>query len=953
MNIQREFSTDTTSIFELPGSKIQYTPFHIFEIKYMLLKIEPNFISKTLIDCEQKLKTKILHDLQEIKLDIAEMRIDKKDISSSVEIENILIDEEKDKLIIKFKKIQEKDTEIELTVKYSAGYYLTKENNNPSINPPRSGFHFISNDKEQSAFQAWTQGEALESRYWFPCIDDPNMKYPREIHIIVPSEEYIVISNGENDDMEKEILEEAKDGKKKVKWIWKEPNPNTAYVTSVVIGKFSKENVYYDSKRISLAYFWPTEIKKEDALRSFSETPKMMEFFEQYYGQEYPYKKYWQVTVNDFEFGGMENTTCTTLTKDILHDEKVLPDFNFDIAVVAHELAHQWFGDLVTCKYWSHIWLNEAFASYSEALYFEFSKNKDEFLYKVLQDINRYLDEANQLYKRPIVTKIYKHPDELFDAHSYRKGASILHVLRNTIGDTNFKNSLKEYLHTYQNSNAETDDFRKVCESITGKDLQEFFEQWVYRKGHPVLDIEYSLIEKEKGKSLKIKIIQSQKEEEEEGEFVFPLEIRTVFSNESNDKEPEVIQISSKITEKEILIPETKSIFWISIDPNLKILKDIKSIKIIEEKEENDFQLKNLLINQLKNGNTIIERIQAANFIKNHYSNDVVKILEDIIKKDDEFYGVSIQAANTLGSYYDKSNLQKSNTSYKSLIQCLKDSTVSLSIILRSVIRNIGLFERSESIPLLLEQMKNKNYYVQAATATALGKSSKNLSNFNKDEEDEKKKTIKKLKDMVNGPETFQNVVAAGAIDGLKEFYKDDNIDLIIDIANFLVDKTDVKNDYYIRATATAALGKFLITSNKKIENDDKNSIQKTKEMNLNVFDYLLKLLYDDRRRIKVNACSALADIDAKPSTLDPRLIQSIKALSDVAEHDLDGFVRRPAERCANIIREWIKEMTSKPPQLDIKLREKREFVTRFDYSEDEKENNEKLLKNIRTLTME
>jgi aminopeptidase N len=951
MHTQRESLDDTTSIFDFPGSKIQYELFPTFVIEFMLLKIEPNFISKTLINCEQKLKIKLLYDLKEIKLDIAEMKIDKKDINSSIEIDNVLVEEEKDKLIIQFKKIQEKNTEIELTIKYSPGYYLLKEINSSRMNPPHSGFHFISKSEGQPAFQAWTQGEALESRYWFPCIDDPNMKYPREIQIIVPSDEYIVISNGENDMTEQETLDEEKDGKKKVKWIWKEPNPNTAYVTSVVIGKFSKENVKYDNERISLAYFWPNEIKKEDAMRSFSETPKMMEFFESYYGQRYPYKKYWQVTVDDFEFGGMENTTCTTLTKDILHDEKVLPDYNFDITVVAHELAHQWFGDLVTCQSWSHIWLNEAFASYAEALYFEFSKNKDEFLYKVFQDNNRYLDEANQLYKRPIVTKIYKHPDELFDAHSYRKGASILHILRNTIGDTNFKNSIKEYLHIYKNSNAETDDFRKVCESITGRNLQEFFEQWIYRKGHPVLDIEYSLIEKEKGNSLKIKIKQSQKEEEEKGEFLFPLEIRIVFSNESKDKEPEIIQISKKINEKEILIPEAKSISWISIDPNLKILKEIKSIKIIEEKEENGFLLKNILINQLKNGNTAIERIQAANFLKNHYSNDVVKILEDTIKKD-EFYGVSIQAANTLGSYYDKTNLEKSNTSYNSLIQCLSDSNVSLSLIRRAVIRNIGLFERKESIPILLEQMTNKNYYIQANTATALGKSGKNLSNFNK-EKDQKKDLIKKLKGIVNGPKTFQNVVASGAIDGLKEFYKDDDVELVIDIANFLIDKTDIRNEYYIRSTATAALGKFLLTSNKKIAKDNEKLSQKIKEMNLNTFDCLLKLLYDDRRRIKVNACSALADIDAKPSTLDPRLIQSIEILSDVAKHDLDGFVRRPAERCANIIREWIKEMTSKPLQLDIKLREKREFITRFDYSQEEKENNEKLLKSIRTLIME
>jgi aminopeptidase N len=643
----------------------------------------------------------------------------------------------------------------------------------------------------------------------------------------------------------------------------------------------------------------------------------------------------------------MENTSCTTLTRDVLHDEKVLPDYTFDISVVVHELAHQWFGDLVTCKDWSNIWLNEAFASYSEALYWQESRKEDEFLYKVQQDMTRYLDEANRLYKRPIVTKIYKHADELFDAHSYRKGSCVLHMLRQHIGNTNFKNSLIEYLRVYQNSNAETDDFRKICEKISGKDLQQFFGQWLYREQHPVLDVEYSLNNNNQkdNKKMKIKITQVQNEDA----FVFPLEMKIVFANDAKDKKPEGYQISGKVFEEEIDIPYGKSIDWISIDPNFKLLKEIKSIKILEEKD--DFKLKEILVNQLKNSFTIVECIQALNLLKNYYSEDIISVLENKIVQGD-FYGVSVEAANVLGSYYDKSNYVKTDNAYKALVRCLKNSNVLASQVRRAIIRNIGTFERPESLPLLLDQLKDQNYFIQAVAATAIGKSAKNIPAFSKEQKEQKETIIKKLKEIAAGPTTFQNVVASGAIDGLKEFYKDENTNTIIEIADFLIRKTTDKNEYYVRASATTALGKFLVTNNEEI-GINKEISKKAQEMNKRVFDCLTKLLQDQRRRIKINACTALADIDSKMLTLDPRLVESIKALVDVAEHDLDGFVRRPAERCANIIREWIKELTSKPPKLGIKLRERREFLLPASYSESEKEDNERTLETIRMSIVE
>jgi aminopeptidase N len=884
----------------------------------MLLKISPDFDSKTLVDCEQKITIRVLFDLKEIELDVAEMRIEKCDVTSSVvKIENLKMLDNEDKLKIQFDRTLNAGTVFDLNMVYSAGYF-SKNNTVPTIQSPRGGFHFIQETGRRNApaIQSWTQGETLESRYWFPCIDDPQVKYPREIHITVPSEDYIVISNGVYDDLQKEAVDSGNSAKK-VKWKWSEPDPNPAYLTSVVIGKFRKRYFNYDDGRIHLHYYWPLDVPENNAMLTFGETPSIMKFFEDYFGVKYPYEKYSQVTVEDFELGGMENTSCTTLTKNILHDEKVLPDYINDVLVVAHELSHQWFGNLVTCKDWSNIWLNEGFASYSEALYWQESRKENKFLFMVHQDMARYLEEATKSYKRPIVTRVFKHPDELFDAHSYQKGSCVLHMLRHHIGNTSFKSSLKEYLLSHKYGNAEADDFRRICEKVSGKDLQQFFGQWLFKKGHPVLEIEYSLDDDGiNSKKINIKVKQVQ---EEDYPFVFSLDMRIVFSSESSHKEPHRYQISAKTFEQKIDIPPGETINYISLDPNLYLIKEIKSVKITEERS--DFQLKDLLLNQLKNGFTIIERIQAAGLLKNYYSEETVDTLKNIIMNGD-FYGVLAEAADVLGSFNDAGNYLKTNNAYNALIQCLQYPGLSSSQAKRSVMRNIGAFERPESIPLLLKYLQDENCFMQSAAATAIGKSCKNM---HASDTQKKETIIRKLKEIVTAPSTFQNVVAQGAINGLKEFCKHDDAKIVVDVANFMMEKTSNDNEYFTRVSATAALGKFLKTDD-RVNMSNKDDGAAAKKMNQKVFDCLVNLLQDERQRVKMNACTSLADTDAKPCKLDSRLMLSVESLVDVAEHDLDGFVRSQSERSANVIREWIKELASNPPKIDAKLREKKIF---------------------------
>jgi aminopeptidase N len=911
-----------TKKFELPGSIAHYPQLLSYTIDYMWLKIKPDFDSETLKDCVQRLKFTLYEDVSEIKLDIAEINVHQVTSNniSGISFDNLRND---DKLIIKLGQTLPRDSTIDLTIIYSTGYY--NEGGVADIRRPRSGFYFVSSNKDRSDKQAWTQGEALESKYWFPCIDDPQVKFPREIQVTVPENDFIVISNGE--------LSHTRENT----WTWIESNPIPAYLTSVVIGKFAQEEQEYcygydsnngNRSKIALLYYWPQEIPKKDAMLTFASTPNIIRFLEEYFGIKYPYKKYSQVAVEEFELAGMENSSCTTLTKDILHDRIAATDYTRDIEVISHELAHQWFGNLVTCRDWSNIWLNEGFATYCEVLYWERIKGFDEFCYKVIKIADEYFEECKRLYKRPIGTRVYKQPDDLFDAHSYEKAGCVLHMLRNEIGDANFRESVNKYLTSYENRTAETDDLRKVVEGVTRKSLTKFFDQWIYRAGHPILEIEFSLEPFGGLQKAKIKISQIQKKEVHDNNkfnvnddysvFEFDLDVRVALFTAitGNNEALETIHVSKRITEHSIKIPKEEKIEWIAIDPEFKILKEIRSVRVVNETGE--FRIGAMLKNQLRRGNTIIERIEAARALKNHYSEDIVEDLQNAVMTD-QFFGVSIEASNALGSYHDKDNYVKDNKAYQALISCLMEREEIFSRlhpeIKQAVIRNIARFERKESIillePLLYQQ--DESYFVRANASTAIGKSSKDETLDNT----QKIKVTSLLKEIVNTSRSFRNIISSGAIDGLKELSNDKNKAIVCDIADFIIENTDPKNDYFKRLAATAALSKFLYTLSHK---EEKNT--KVLEISQKVFSNLLQLLKDKRRRVKINACKALADPDAKQSSLDSKTFKTVEELINVAEHDLDGSVRKEAERSINIIREWISEWSRVPLTLKIKIRE-------------------------------
>jgi len=906
--------------FEFPGSYLHEIPNFPFRIEKMSLKINPDFKKKILAECTQDLTVRFLKNTIKIELDIGELKI------LNVTSPNIRIKEfeciDDKKLVISLLEAAEEGKSVNISILYSAGYY--QREGIQQVGTPRNGFHFIAKEDSTEgakAYQAWTQGETTESKYWFPCLDSPHVKFILDIEITAPID-FDVISNGV-------LVSKAPKNIDQMTWKYVEVNPLPAYLVSVVVGKFSKEETNHGE--IPILYYWPEDIAKDNAMLTFSETPKMIKFFEEYFGTKYPFRKYAQVAVDNFEFGGMENLSCTTLTRRVLHDKKTSLDYKNDLLLIIHELAHQWFGDLVTCKGWPHIWLNEGFATYCESLYLESSRGVDEFHYSLIESTDVYFEEANEYYIRPIVTNLYKHPDELFDAHSYEKAGFILHMLRNFLGEDKFKSSLTQYLSRFQNSSVTSIHLLETIEDVSGIQIQRFFDQWIYRKGHPEIDIEYALIKdtskntNEQVNKLKIKITQSQNHAVNQESFIppyqFQLEIKVKLQDISRQTKEiiHLVQISQWNFETFIDFDSSYSVLYISVDPHFKILKSIKSIKVKDESK--DFQLKKILLDQLKKGDTVIERIDSARLLKDiyHGQGDIIDSLVDAIQND-KFYGVSKEAANTIGSYQDNKNFEKSDKAFQVLYSLVMDKESFSNLnnqVKRAIIKNIGLFERTESVQILesvISDPKIDSDFIKSAASVALGKSCKKNSNIH-----EKKRIMSVLKDIVTTSKSFQSVLATGALDGMVELSKDDNQlnikEIYIETINFLLQNTGYLQDYFIRAKCTRLLGKYLLNKFDIID-------PKLAEINEKVFCRLKELLKDERRKIKTNACEALSDNDSRFASFPVRITyESIEILIEVAREDLDGFVRRKAETSANQIREWIHRWSSEPLQIKQETR--------------------------------
>jgi aminopeptidase N len=338
---------------------------------------------------------------------------------------------------------------------------------------PEAGLHFV-----RKPSQMWSQSQPEDARRWFPCHDSPHAKVTSEIRARVPSG-YRAVSNG--------VLVEHEIFGGRETWHWKMDRPHSIYLITLVVGVFSE--IVEDWDGVPVVYYCEKG-REDDARRGFAKTAKALKFFSEKTGVRYPYPRYAQVAVAEYP-GGMEHTTCTTQTDACLIGKRAALDHDLDL-LVAHELAHQWFGDLVTCAEWPHAWLNEGFATYLEVLFQEHDKGRDEAEYELLGNARVYFDEDSRRYSRAIVCRTYMDPWTIFDRHLYEKGSWVLHMLRQELGDELWWKAIGHYLRKHQDASVQTQDLVVAVEEATGRNVQGFFDQWVYRSGHPALRARWS-----------------------------------------------------------------------------------------------------------------------------------------------------------------------------------------------------------------------------------------------------------------------------------------------------------------------------------------------------------------------------------------------------------------------------------------------------------------------------
>ncbi|MDP6932589.1 MAG: M1 family aminopeptidase, partial [Myxococcota bacterium] len=249
------------------------------------------------------------------------------------------------------------------------------------------------------AHMAWTQCQDEDAHYLVPCLDHPSFRAPFDVHVTAP-EGYTVVSNG------------VMGGREGNTWSWSMKHPVPIYLLSVVVAKLDLHQSEWRGRPVR--YLVPEGTAKEGVDRAFEKTPEMLEVLSETYGVEYPWSRYDQVVVHDFIFGGMENVTATTLIDLVLTDERASLDWDPE-DLVAHELAHQWFGDFLTCQDWSQGWLNEGWATYSETLWKTHRRGVDEAVYGLFRQLESYCAEDGSRYRRPIVSYLFREPIDLFD----------------------------------------------------------------------------------------------------------------------------------------------------------------------------------------------------------------------------------------------------------------------------------------------------------------------------------------------------------------------------------------------------------------------------------------------------------------------------------------------------------------------------------------------------------
>lgn len=468
--------------------------------------------------------------------------------------------------------------------------------------------------------QIWTQGETENNSRWFPTIDKPNERMTQEITLTV-EDKFKTLSNG--------LLVSSKKNSDGTRTdYWKMDMPHAPYLAMIAVGDFAVVQDKWNN--IPVEYYVEPEFK-DHARAIFPHTPEMLGFFSDKLNYPYPWQKYSQIIVRDYVSGAMENTTAVIFGEFMQATERELLDNLQNEKIVAHEMFHHWFGDLVTTESWANLTLNEGFANYSEYLWLEHKYGEDEAAYHRLQEMQGYM-QSSQSSIHPLIHYGYADKEDMFDAHSYNKGGLILHMLRMNIGDDAFFTALNKYLNEHKYTPVEADELRMAFEDVTGRDLMWFFDQWFHNQGHPSLDINYSY--DETAKKAIVTVEQTQDPDQMPPIFQLPVTV-------------DIYTGTGAPIRKNITVNQRKQTFEFDLPAKPKLINFDAENMLLSEKTENLTEEE--LIFQYNNVPTFLDRGEAVQRLAQSESTNPA--IKEVLKKalDDKFYairGLAIQYAD-------------------------------------------------------------------------------------------------------------------------------------------------------------------------------------------------------------------------------------------------------------------------------------------------------------------
>ena len=645
----------------------KYAPDRRVDLLHLALDVTPDFKARTVAGTAMLTFKPIATPLEELRLDAVELRV-----ASVTSTEKLVAHQVTDReIVLHFAPPVPVGKEARVTVKYSA--------------EPRKGLYFRTPEMGYAETHLWTQGEPGEARYWFPSIDHPVEKFTSEVTCRVPAG-MVALSNG------RQVSAQPGAGGL-VAFHWAQEKPHVTYLITLVAGQLKKIE---DKHRDIPLEFWTTPSDIAAAPNSFRHTKHMMQFFEREIGVNYPWAKYGQAAVHDYHWGGMENTSLTTLNFRTLFTAETENLFSSD-SLVAHELAHQWFGDLVTCKDWSHIWLNEGFATYYDWLWQGDFGGTNETLHALYSAAKGIL--ANQNETRGIVWRKFGDPEEMFNYLAYPKGAWVLHMLRCQLGADLYRQCVRTYLDRHAYGTVETADLRKVIEELSGRSYERFFEQWVYGIGAPTLDVTYAW--DEKAKLARVSVKQTQKISDEAHLFQFPLTLR--FKSKSGVTD-HVVQVRDK--EEDFYLPLKAAPDVVRVDPGLTLLARI-----------NFKPAAPMLFAQFADKSDFIGQHHALDNLAGRSDGETIAKLKAALNSDSH-YAIRSRAAELLKQ-------ARTDESLAALISSLAPTereTVRDARVRNAIVSALGGFYHEDAFAALKQSLATeKNPGIQATALRALG----------------------------------------------------------------------------------------------------------------------------------------------------------------------------------------------------------------------------------------